>query len=76
MGLGPSHHPDCPQCPHSDVTFIYKGPEIPELEPWWNLSTLYNNESRYWACQKCINQIPKKYRDKFIYNENYTVWGM
>lgn len=85
MGLGASYQPNCPQCLHSKVGFIFRDYDvnyserpriISELRPWWNSYSLYNGEVRYWACQNCINLIPKEYRDKFTYTKNYTVRGM
>lgn len=79
MGLGPSYQPNCPRCISNKVEFIYKDCNLnskTRLKPWWCQSSLYNNESWYWACQNCVNDIPEGYRGEFKYIKNYTVRGM
>ena len=78
MGLGPSYQPTCDYCNCSyKVNYICKIYDKPnELAPWWKQTSLYDNESLYWACTNCIKAIPMKYRCNFKYVENYQCHGM
>lgn len=65
MRLGPSHTPNCRSefCVHNNsyepVKYSYKAQtELIELKPWWIQTSLYDNTSLYWACDKCYPNVP------------------
>lgn len=78
MGLGPSYQPDCPHCGSgTTVVYIFKDYILHnELLRWKLQQPTFGDEIRYWACENCINEIPKKYHDRFKYDENFRVYGM
>jgi hypothetical protein len=83
MGLGPSHIPQCRHCEFSgNVTYVFilsncsfeLNARPGELMPWFNHLT--REEMTFYACDKCIDQVPSNYQSLFIYRKDYRVNGM